>query len=105
MTASRTSAGLEGRKDGHTALMSAAAMGNPAIAQAVVDDGWTVLCIAVEGGSPDVIKTLVEANADLTARTPHGFMPLKLAEVWYKQSGGKTEYKTIADCLSGKGAK
>jgi ankyrin repeat protein len=41
--------------------------------------GWTPLHLAVAEGQPEIVGVLVEAGADLTARTEHGRTPLHVA--------------------------
>jgi ankyrin repeat protein len=101
--------------NGKTPLMSAAYSKNANLVMYLLsqkanvnarkDDGWAVLSIAIEGGSPDVVKLLVENGADLTVKTPKGLSVVQLAEGWYQQSRGESNYRAIADYLRSKGAK
>jgi ankyrin repeat protein len=69
--------------DGDAEAVRTAVAGNPALLTRTVDrdgqGGWTPLHIAVAEGHADVVRTLLEAGADLTATTERGRTPLHLA--------------------------
>ncbi|RBY87250.1 ankyrin repeat domain-containing protein [Blastococcus sp. TBT05-19] len=69
--------------DGRTEEVRAAVTETPRLLAGTVEregvDGWTPLHLAVAAGREDVTTVLVEAGADLTARTEHHRTPLHVA--------------------------
>jgi ankyrin repeat protein len=64
------------------AVKAAVAENPPLLGRTVERDGqagWTPLHLAVAEGQPEVVAVLVEAGADLTARTEHARTPLHVA--------------------------
>lgn len=80
---------LAGNAENITALMDAAAAdadevgrlatGHPELA-ARDSEGLTALHYAAAWGEPDAVRHLISAGAEIDARTPYGFTPLRLAE-------------------------
>jgi ankyrin repeat protein len=69
--------------DGDAEAVRAAVQDSPRLLTATVErdgqGGWTPLHLAVADGRADVVRLLVEAGADLRARTEHGRDPLHTA--------------------------
>jgi ankyrin repeat protein len=69
--------------DGDVEAVRAAAQETPRLLTATVErdgqGGWTPLHVAVAEGRADVVRLLVAAGADLSARTEHGRDPLHTA--------------------------
>ena len=69
--------------DGDTEAVRAAVAGAPELLTGTVErdgqGGWTPLHVAVAECRTDVVRVLVEAGADLTARTEHVRTPLHVA--------------------------
>jgi len=69
--------------DGDAEAVRAAVAENPALLGRTVDrdgqGGWTPLHVAVAGGDAAVVRVLLDAGADLGARTEQGRTPLQLA--------------------------
>jgi ankyrin repeat protein len=69
--------------DGDTDAVGAAVAEAPQLLSGTVErdgqGGWTPLHLAVAEGRADVVRLLVEAGADLTARTEHSRTPLHVA--------------------------
>lgn len=69
--------------DGDAEAVKSAVTENPRLLARTVErdgqGGWTPLHLAVADGRADVVRVLVEAGADLTARTEHGRTPLHVA--------------------------
>jgi ankyrin repeat protein len=84
-------------RDGLTALMHAAFFGRAEIAQLLIDSqadvnagrgeiGWTALMSATsDGGYPDMVSVLLNAQADPTLQTRSGVTALKRAKAWHNQ--------------------
>jgi ankyrin repeat protein len=68
---------------GDADAVGAAVSENPRLLARTVDrdgqGGWTPLHLAVAEGRPDVVRVLVDAGADLSARTEHDRTPLHVA--------------------------
>ena len=84
MTARMTASRLAGLiADGDTEAVRAAVTDAPELLTSTVErdgqGGWTPLHLAVVECRTDVVRVLVEAGADLTARTEHFRTPLHLA--------------------------
>lgn len=69
--------------DGDAAAVRAALEDSPELLEATAEhtdhDGWTPLHEAVAAGDEEVVRVLVSAGADLTARTDVGLTPLHVA--------------------------
>ncbi|WP_104525924.1 ankyrin repeat domain-containing protein [Blastococcus atacamensis] len=69
--------------DGEVEAVRSAVAEAPRLLSATVEhqgqDGWTPLHLAVAAGRADVVRVLVEAGADLSARTEHHRTPLHVA--------------------------
>ena len=69
--------------DGDVEAVRAAVQDSPRLLSATVErdgqGGWTPLHLAVAEGHAEVVRLLVEAGADLSARTEHGRDPLHTA--------------------------
>ena len=80
MTAQRLGRLIEA---GDTEAVRSAVTENPRLLSRTVErdgqGGWTPLHLAVAEGKPDVVRVLVEAGSDLTARTEHARTPLHVA--------------------------
>jgi len=68
---------------GDVAAVRTAVQGSPGLLARTLErdgqGGWTPLHLAVADGHPDVVRALVEAGADLTARTEFNRTPLHVA--------------------------
>jgi ankyrin repeat protein len=80
MTAARLAALIE---TGDAEAVRTAVAGTPRLLDLTVErdgqGGWTPLHLAVAAGRADVVRLLVEAGADPSARTEHGRTPLHVA--------------------------
>ena len=69
--------------DGDTDAVLAAVTASPGLLRRTVErdgqGGWTPLHLAVAAGQEDIVRLLVEAGADLTARTDFNRTPLHVA--------------------------
>jgi ankyrin repeat protein len=69
--------------DGDVDAVRAAVQESPRLLASTLEraglGGWTPLHLAAAGGQADVVRTLVEAGADLTPRTEHARTPLHVA--------------------------